>query len=206
MISRLLLALAMSALLGCSSAMRVERARDLGATKYKHLVVAIGVDDIPLRKLAEESFAGERATQADIVPSTSLLESNRGYEPDEIERAFRAINADAVAIITPNGAGRENVVYATNIHPGRVCGFGTKLGCIYGASVRVKSEGARPWVNFNVELYEMSTGRLMWTADVRTSGRPNETSISILHRLARDVVHAWEKDGVLARSETIARR
>jgi hypothetical protein len=200
------------ALSACSSAMKVERAKGLGATKYKHLIVAVGINDVEMRKYAEEAFAEERAGPADVVPSSSVLELTRGYEDDEVERAFRAANADAVAIITPNGAGREKVVYATNMGTngrgtrGRVCAFGTKLGCIYWATVYDKWEDPRPWVNFRVELYEMKTGRMMWAADVRTTGRPNESTRAILRRLATDVVASWQKDGVLSRPTTTASR
>jgi hypothetical protein len=189
----------------CSSAMQVQRAPGLGKTQYHHVVVAIGIDDLLLRRSAEEAFAVERASAADIIPSVAVLEANRGYEPEEMQRVFTQSGADAVAIVSVVRDGRDSVKYAT-VYPQRVCLLAAGGRCRQWGVGLPATEDTRPFMRFTVELYEMTTGRMMWTADIRTNGRNRDNSEAILRRLAHDVVAAWQKDGVLSRPSSVTSR
>jgi hypothetical protein len=187
--------------------MEVQRASGLGTKQYKHLVVAIGINDLPTRTLAEEAFALERATEADVLTSVSLLEANRGYEPDEMQRIFVRNGADAVAIVSVDRVGRDSVRFSNNQQPGYICLLWAGRTCRqWGISSSARAEETRPWMHFNIELYEMGTGRMMWTAAVRTNGKRTETPEDILRRLAHDVIQSWQKDGVLTKPGALARR
>jgi hypothetical protein len=188
------------ALLGgaCSSAMRVERASGLGKTPYKRIIVAAGIDHLEMRTIAEDAFAMERAAEADIVPSVQILQAGRGYEPDEMSRTISGSGADAVAIVNVSGAGRDSVRFPS-FTAGNVCTMWVGRVCRQRVASAAVVSDTRPWLAFDIELYEMGTGRMMWKAEVRTGGRNREGAEAILRRLAHDVVAAWEKDGVVVR-------
>ena len=182
---------------GCSSAMRIQRAPGLGKIPYHRIVVAVGIDELPLRQLTEDAFAVERATEADIIPSVQLMKAGRGYEPDELSREFTRAGADAVAIIAVNGFGMTNI----EMQP-----LGIQSSCVSRSGficrrpppmLATKGE-PHPWASFRVDVYAMATAQLMWTAEVRTNGIKDERMPQILRRLAHDVVQAWQKDGVVS--------
>lgn len=192
------LVIAATLLGGCSSAMRIQRAPGLGKNPYRRVVVAVGIDDLPLRQLTEDAFAVERATEADIVPSVQLMKAGRGYEPDELSRELTRAGADAVAIIAVSGAGMTNI----ELQP-----LGIQGSCVSRAGpvcrkplpmLATKGE-PRPWASFRVDVYAMATAQLVWTAEVRTNGLKDEQMPQILRRLAHDVVQAWQKDGVVSK-------
>jgi hypothetical protein len=193
--------------LGCSSAMKVQKAPGLGVKPYRHVVVAVGIDHLDTRKLAEDAFASERASDADVIPSVSILEAGRGYEPDEMQRALTRGGADAVAIVSVVRMGRDSVKYGPTTQPALVCLLWAGRTCRqYGVARSTAADDVRPWMRFNVELYEMASGRMLWSAEVRTTGRNTDTPEVILRRLAHDVVQGWQKDGVLAKPGSLARR
>lgn len=185
----------------CSSAIKVQRAPGLGKRAYHRVVVAVGIDELALRRFTEDAFAGERAGEADIIPSTELMREGRGYEPDELTRELNRAGADAVAIIAVNGAGITNI----ELQPLGIqssCVLRTGVACRKPAPMVATKGEPRPWASFRVDLYDMATATLMWSAEVRTTGTKDERMPEILRRLAHDVVQVWQKDGVVSRVPT----
>lgn len=182
----------------CSSAMRIQRAPGLGKNPFHRVVVAVGIDELPLRQLAEDSFAVERVTEADIIPSVQLMKAGRGYEPDELSRELTRAGADAVAIIAVSGAGMTNIeLQPLGIQSSCVSRSGSI--CRRPAPMLASKGEPHSWASFRVDVYAMATAQLMWTAEVRTNGIKDEQMPQILRRLAHDVVQAWQKDGVVSK-------
>ena len=182
----------------CSSALKVQRAPGLSKKPYHRVVVAAGIDELPLRKITEEAFATERLAQADVVPSVTLLTAGRGYEPDELNRELARAGADAVAIVALTEAGNT----AIEMQPLGVqgsCVNRTGPQCRRPLPMTTNKGEPKPFATFRVDVYDMATAQLMWTAQVRTPGRTGETAPVLLRRLAHDVVQAWQQDGVLTR-------
>lgn len=192
-------------LVGCSSAMQVERASGLGKSPYKRVMVAAGIDHLETRTIAEDAFAMERAAEADIIPSVQILQAGRGYEPDEMSRAVLGSGADAVAIISVADAGRDSVRYSS-LAPNTVCTMYVGRVCRQRATTAPVVQETRPWLKFDIEVYEMATSRMMWKAQVRTGGRSREGAAALLRRLAHDVVATWEKDGLVAPAAAVRPR
>ena len=183
---------------GCSSAMRVQRAPGLGKNPYHRVVVAVGIDELPLRQLTEDAFAVERVNEADIIPSVQLMIVGRGYEPDELSRELTRAGADAVAIIAVSGFGMTNIeMQPLGIQSTCVARAGPT--CRQPRPVLATKGEPHPWASFRVDVYAMATAQLMWTAEVRTNGIKDEQMPQILRRLAHDVVQAWQKDGVVSK-------
>lgn len=192
-------------LTACSSAMQVERASGLGQRPYRRVMVAAGIDHLQTRTIAEDAFAMERAAEADIIPSVQILQAGRGYEPDEMSRAVSGSGADAVAIISVADAGRDSVRFA-NLAPTTVCTMYVGRICRQRVTTAPVVQETRPWLKFDIEVYEIATSRMMWKAQVRTGGRSREGPEALLRRLAHDVVAAWAKDGLVARTAAVTPR
>jgi hypothetical protein len=128
-----------------------------------------------------------------------ILQAGRGYEPDEMSRALSGSGADAVAIINVAAAGRDSVRFA-NFGPGSVCTMYVGRICRQRVQTIASVQETRPWLAFDIEVYDMATSRMMWKAQVRTGGRSREQAPALLRRLATDVVAAWKKDGLIART------
>lgn len=177
---------------------------------YSRVLIAPKYADLGDRTAIEEAFVGLLAdTEAEGVPSLSILLPTRDWKDEEIFKLMAEHQIDAVLIInqTDSYQDREYVPERVDIHTdefltarsfrgGRRWGYGrgyyntrvTRSGGYYVDLPRVRNE---------LRLYDVASKKQAWFATSLTAGDSSATREEMIDSFAREAVARLTFDGLV---------
>ena len=172
---------------------------DFRGAVFHRIAVAPTFPDLKERRSAELCFvAAFEPTDAEAVPSMTIVLPTREYSDDELFANLAAHHIDAVLMITETEYLEEvqHVPQSSYIHT-----TGTLTARHFHETTHVTTSGGyyvyRPRIRHELNLFDVDTRRKAWTATSLTQGDSRSAFSRMIEALAEATVEQLVADGLL---------
>jgi hypothetical protein len=223
-------ALVATASMGCAStSVTAMTSPEFKGATYSRVVVLANINDLALRKSAEEQFCRELAGRVTAAsPSVSLFFPDRTYDQTEVGAIYAREGVEVVLVLEVDDVGTTsqwipptyNTTTTTNVS-GNAYGTGSAVvtrsgNTAYGSgswqsqanataqsNSRTTVSGGqfieKPWARFSARLWDLRRSGYAWTARASSAGGKWSSHEGLLSHAVGEFADALVESGLLAR-------
>jgi hypothetical protein len=173
-------------------------APEVSGRSFGTILVIGSFADLGVRQQAETRFAAaSRDGHTKFVASTSVLFPGRTYSQAEMASILHANSIDATLVVSPGQTGASSN-YVPPTYTSNCTEWTSSGGC---QQVTTTSRGgynyAKPWAQFTAQLYDASTGQVVWYATATTGGNAYASATTLVHSMADKTLERLVSDRVV---------
>lgn len=168
-------------------------APDVAGHPYNHVPVVFPVTDLANRQFVEDAFA---VSNARYTPSYTVLFPGRQYTNAELGQAFATRGIDGVLLISLDQAGVTHATGSTSTSAW-CYSYSSTGACTQASALTNSYDLSKPWARFTTQLYDVTTGKVMWIATSSTGGNAYANQHDVLTSMTKSTVERLNRDGIV---------
>jgi len=171
---------------------------ELRGRSFHNILVVAAFADLGIRRETEDRFAAiDSGGDFRFVPSYQVFFPGRQYTPEETGGLLRQHKIDATLVIFPGQAGATSG-YVPPTYTSGCTVWSPTGGC---SQVTTSQTGGysyqKPWAQFTAQLYDPTTGQVVWMASATTGGNAFASAVTLVHSMADKTIDRLIQDGVI---------
>jgi len=173
-------------------------APELANRSFHNILVFANFPDLGLRRDSEMRFAA--ASLPDhyrFVPSHQLFFPGRQYSQEEIGSILRNNSIDAALVVAAGGTGSSSTYVPPTYKTG--CTVWTTSGGCQQTTTTSSGGGtySKPWAQFSAQLFDATTGQIVWYATATTGGNAYARVSTLVHSMTDKTLEKLSTDRVI---------
>lgn len=194
-----LAAFAAAMLVGCAhTSMTSMPAPEISGRSFRTILVIGNFSDLGVRQQTEQRLAAaSQEGHTKFIASTSVLFPGRQYSRDEMAAILRTNGIEATLVISPGQAGASNT-YVPPTYTSGCTVWTSSGGC---QQVTTTTSGgynySKPWAQFTAQLYDVTSGQVVWYASATTGGNAYASATTLVHSMVDKTLERLTGDRVI---------